>query len=559
MRLLAIPLLLVFPLAAAAAAAPGEYRPASRIEAVSVHQGAARVTRRASVHLEAGNSRVLFEGLPDVLADDSIRIEGKGAAGVQLFGVTVERQARAASDDPEVVAARRAVEALQAQQGALADRRTAAENRKALLESLRSTWVSERTENLAVRKTDPKEWQALLDFSTRELSAVLVELRAIEAEGRELARRLAAAQAEENQLQAKARTSTKTVAVELAAARGGAVELDVTYLVYGATWAPIWDARLDPDSGELRMELRASISQSTGEDWNDVRLEVSTTTPRRSLVVPELTTAWLDRYAPQQLMRSRGLGAPAPSAAPRSYEEKSARIASDDEESDGGAVYDLVQPEAVVQEGLLSASFAIPRRETVSGAGRPREAFLSTFPMKAELVRLAAPRIDPQVYLVATAENGNTAPLLPGPVSLFLGPEFVGKTNLPLVAPGDKVELAFGADDRVRVERKVVERFRDERGLLGKDESIRYRVRTTVKNLYGKPVKVKLVDRVPVSRDGEVEVALLDGTTKPTEKEDPMKRGVRVHLLELPAKGEKVVELRYEVRWPKGTAITGLE
>ncbi len=41
--------------------------------------------------------------------------------------------------------------------------------------------------------------------------------------------------------------------------------------------------------------------------------------------------------------------------------------------------------------------------------------------------------------------------------------------------------------------------------------------------------------------------------------EDPERPGVRVWELTLPAKGEQVVELRYEVKWPKGFPIQGLE
>jgi uncharacterized protein (TIGR02231 family) len=565
MRSIAVLPFLVVPLAATAA--PAEYRPASRIEAVTVHQGAARVTRKAEVELAAGTVRVLLEGLPDVLADDSVRVEGRGAARAEVFGVSVERKARAVSEDADAVAAREAVERLEGEDRALEDRRANAQNRKALLESLRSTWVSERTENLAVRKADPKEWQALLEFSSRELAGILEELRAIDVAKRDLARRLAAARAEEEKLRAKARTFTKTVAVELSAERAGPLDLEVTYLVQGATWSPVWDARLDPDSGGLRMALRASIQQTTGEDWNDVRLEVSTSTPSRSLVVPELTSAWLDRYDPRRHAQEKLSRAYAPApAAPRaggyefdSSEAVSVQSADEGENEAPEPVYELAQSTATVQEGLLSASFRIARRESVEGSGRPRKAFLADVPLQAELVRLAAPRIDSQVYLLATARNESAMPLLAGPVSLFLGAEFVGRADLPPVAAGDEVKLAFGADDRVQVERKIVDRFRDTRGILGKDEAIRYKVRTTLKNLYGRPVKVKLVDRIPVSRDGEVEVTVLEGTTKPTEKEDPMKPGVRVHLVELPAKAEKAIDLAYEVRWPKGQAISGLE
>ena len=121
------------------------------------------------------------------------------------------------------------------------------------------------------------------------------------------------------------------------------------------------------------------------------------------------------------------------------------------------------------------------------------------------------------------------------------------------------VSLAFGADDRIEVERRVVERRHETAGLFTKDDVIRYHVRTTVKNRWSKPVAVRLLDLVPVSREEEVKVAILDGTTPPTEPDDPMKPGVKAWVLSLDPRKEKVVELRYEVRFPRGMAVSGLE
>ena len=86
----------------------------------------------------------------------------------------------------------------------------------------------------------------------------------------------------------------------------------------------------------------------------------------------------------------------------------------------------------------------------------------------------------------------------------------------------------------------------------------RYHVRTTVKNRRAEPVKLALVDLVPVSRDGEVEVKVLDGSTTAT-REDPERPGVRTWELKLAAREEKVVELRYEVRAPRAMALARLE
>jgi hypothetical protein len=71
-------------------------------------------------------------------------------------------------------------------------------------------------------------------------------------------------------------------------------------------------------------------------------------------------------------------------------------------------------------------------------------------------------------------------------------------------------------------------------------------------------VAVKLLDLVPVSRDEKIQVKLLDGTTAAT-REDPERPGVRIWELGLAPREEKVVELRYEVRYPREFPIAGLE
>src|SRR5512147_1497210 len=94
-----LPLLLSLPVAAADVRAP------SRIDAVTVYRTSARVTRVARVDLPAGDVRVLIEGLPRELDDDSIRVEGKGSAAARVFGVSVEPITLAEGPTPEVRAA----------------------------------------------------------------------------------------------------------------------------------------------------------------------------------------------------------------------------------------------------------------------------------------------------------------------------------------------------------------------------------------------------------------------------------------------------------------------
>ena len=213
---------------------------------------------------------------------------------------------------------------------------------------------------------------------------------------------------------------------------------------------------------------------------------------------------------------------------------------------------------ATVEEGLLSASFRTPRRETVDGSGQARKVALARFPLKAELARTAAPRVEQAAFLTAKVVNDTGIPLLPGQAGVYVGDEFVGRTALAATPPGGELELAFGADERVEIDRKVLERRHESAGIVSRDEVWRYRVRISLKNRYPAPVGVKLLDLVPVSRDEKISVKVLDGTTAAT-REDPERPGVKVWELPLAAREEKVVEVRYEVRHPRDFPIAGLE
>ncbi len=497
MRALAIALFLTpsFTLAAA------DLDTASRVDAVTVYRTGARVTRVARVDVGGGDARVLLAGLPDGLDDDSIRVEGRGTAQVRLYGVTVERVTAERAMAAEARAAEARIERLQDEDRALDDRARAAAARAKFVESLRSSYSEERAKNLAVRPVSPKEWADLVAFVDRELAAAATDAREAATARRELARRTEAARAELEKLSAKRGATMKRVAVEIAAEKPGSVTFAVSYTVPSAGWQPIWDARLAPHDAKVELAFHGSVWQRTGEDWQDVKLIVSTAAPARGLFVPALETRWLDREAPV----ARHALAGAPSAAPprAASEAKRARPSfrvAEEEAPLEPTIVAAQEAQATLEEGLVAASFTAPRRESVDGAGQARKIALARFPLDADLTRTAAPRID----------------------------------------------------------RRILERKHDTAGLVNKDDVWSYRVRTSVKSRWGEPVKVTLLDLVPVARDGEIHVEVLDGSTKAT-REDPERPGVRSWELTLAPKEEKVIELRYEVRMPRGFAVAGLE
>jgi uncharacterized protein (TIGR02231 family) len=313
----------------------------------------------------------------------------------------------------------------------------------------------------------------------------------------------------------------------------------------------VWDARLLPESAKVELALLAAIQNRSGEDWREVKLAVSTAQPSRGLHVPQLEPRWLSRAQPVARLEGKA-AVPAAGTVGRTLAAKVAQeaVATPLPES-------LDEARADVQEGLLAATFTAPRRETVDGAGLARRIALQRYTLAAEIGRTAAPRLDPAAFLTARVVNESGVPLLAGSAAVFIGDEFAGRSPLPFTPPGGELTLAFGADARVEVERRVLERRHETAGLVSKDDVWRYRTRISVKNRWGAPVALKLLDLVPVSREKEIEVELLDGTAP--AREDPERPGVRIHELQLAPREEKVLEIRYRVRFPRGMAVAGLE
>jgi hypothetical protein len=71
------------------------------------------------------------------------------------------------------------------------------------------------------------------------------------------------------------------------------IALQLSYIIYGASWNAAYDARVDGSSGSLHLTYHGVITNSTGEDWKDVELSLSTAKPAVGGAPPPLSTKWI--------------------------------------------------------------------------------------------------------------------------------------------------------------------------------------------------------------------------------------------------------------------------
>jgi uncharacterized protein (TIGR02231 family) len=209
---------------------------------------------------------------------------------------------------------------------------------------------------------------------------------------------------------------------------------------------------------------------------------------------------------------------------------------------------------AEVTESGAALTYQIPSRADVPGNNDPRKVTVATFRLRPTLDLVTAPRLEPVCYRRAKGRNESPYTFLAGPAQLFEGDEYLGATQLKHTAPGQELELALGADERVRVERKLIARSVD-KTFLADRRRLRYGYRIEVENLRDTPQTVTVRDQLPVSRHEQVKVKLEAAEPKPTKQTELNQLEWKL-VLEPAAK--QVLHFDFSVEAPREMELSGL-
>ena len=66
-----------------------------------------------------------------------------------------------------------------------------------------------------------------------------------------------------------------------------------------ARWQPMYKAELNSQTKQVKLTRMVMIAQKTGKDWNNVKLTLSTSTPKSYTQQMTPTGWWVDSYQPE--------------------------------------------------------------------------------------------------------------------------------------------------------------------------------------------------------------------------------------------------------------------
>ena len=506
----------------------------SSIRNITVFLSRAQVSRDVKTRIEAGKTNIVVTGLTTQLDPNSIQVSGKG--NFMILGTSHRQNFLQEVNMPKSMRILRdSLEYYQRLQIIEQSKREILDKEEALLSANQK--IGGSSQNLTVA-----ELKAMADFYRSRLSDIVITRMKQDASVRKLGEKMARVQAQINTQNELYSRNTSEIVISVNAESATPVELEVDYIVSRAGWFPVYDLRVSNTKSPVQLSYKANVFQSTGEEWKNVKLTLSTANPNLSGLKPELVTQYLDFFQPMI-----------------NYNRRAKSMPMDAKREDAGfaaAELEIAESSASLVSTLETAvntEFAISLPYNVPSSNKPTLVEIHQHELPAIYQYAVAPKLDADAFLMARATGWEDFNLLPGEANVFFEGTYVGKTFIDPNSIKDTLSLSLGRDKRIVVKREKVKDFAS-RKAIGSNIRETQAYEISIRNTRQEAITVVIEDQVPISRTSLIEVTLIDAGGAQWNKDT----GKLSWTWTLQPSETKKAVFKFEVKYPKDKQVSGL-
>jgi len=524
----------------------------SRIVEVTVYPNSALISRIANLKLSAGEYKIVFSNIIPEVDENSLRISAQGSTEVKLFGAQVKKEFLKEVPSERIQQLKDEIQKLEDEIKNLQNTKNLLSEEKNFLDSIRLFSRDQIPKDLVTKMPKAQELEETLKFLDGKLKENYALVMEAELKIRDLNKKIDVLNRELSQISGPSKKLKRSIVVDLEVLKSATFDLKISYLVSGAFWQPIYDARANFDKSEVELISYGIIRQNTGEDWPDVDISLSTAKPAIGGRMPYVEPWFLRPYQPPRVLdeeRTAGWGLQ------KMAFEGRAKVPVAVEAIKEESRY------AKVEEKGIAVVYKLPKKATVKSDGSEHKLPVSSQVLSAKFEYSTYPRAVLNAYLGSRVTNAPNLQLLAGRVNIFLEGDFVGTSNIDNIGPAEEFDLYLGVDENVKVKREQIEKKVDETliaGIPSPTKRTTFKYKLTVENYKSKNINVKLFEAMPVSEDERIKVKIANVSLEPKEKDWKDRKGVWLWELELAPKTKKEIVYSYLIEHPRDMQVEGL-
>ncbi|MDZ4845406.1 MAG: DUF4139 domain-containing protein [Chitinophagales bacterium] len=500
---------------------------ATKIDAVTVYRQMARISHSGTATLPAGTSELVINDLSASIILPSVQVSLEGSATILSVTARVNYNKPKPNLD-KIGVMNDTVKNLSHKLDWINQEKSIYEAEEGVLNEKQKMVGTETGLPVA-------ELEKLVILYRSRVTDIRKKIFKLNEDAQKLNEQKAAVQNRINLINNQTVSPTGEIVVTLLAASAGATKVKCNYMTNNAGWSAIYDLRSDGIEKPVTLNYYAQVQQNTGFNWKDVKIIVSTGNPSLNNSRPILAPLYIDFYSPY-----------IDNYLDKASYTNSALYKSLDDEKNSGPVYTVV-----VNETQLSAQYDISLPQSIPSDGKTRQVPLKEYELPARYVYHTVPRMDNGAFLLAKVTNWGQYNLLAGMANIFFEEEYIGQSNINPQVTSDTLLLSMGRDEKINVQRtSIIDK--ESHSFFGGTRKEKRTYEISVLNTKNKPITIEILDQLPVSKQQDIKVELLDkGGAEYTEE-----IGKLLWTLDLAPGEAKKVRFSFEVSYPKEKTVS---
>jgi uncharacterized protein (TIGR02231 family) len=350
-----------------------------------------------------------------------------------------------------------------------------------------------------------------------------------------------------------AATPINQVVVSVYAENAGLADIQFSYFIENASWIPNYDLVANPNNSQLSLKYFALISQTSGLNWNQAALTLSSSNPMELNIKPVLANWYIGFIEYRRLTQKHLSNAALP------LKKQSLRMQEDLDAPMAGSEGDYAEKKSLseyiqISENLIRTEYAIKLKYEINSDGKSHKVMIKEQQIPIQLEFAAVPKLSSEAFLMGRLSAWEDLQILPGSARIYFDGAYVGETLLGSQSNTDTLDINLGRDRSLVISRKKVKDKTRVRTL--DNEKIETRtIELLVRNTKSQSILMNLEDQIPVSQNpNEIKVSLVDADGANLDEVS----GILRWKIKLSAKETKKISFTYEVRYPKNKTIFGL-
>jgi len=531
----------------------------SEIKSVTVYKDRAMIKRFGKINSIKGDFSFSFQNLPLRIEPNSIQVNGSN--GLILKDIKFERnyiKENPESDKTNLILEKKNIEE---SINELTDKINQANKEKLFIDAIIKKITESSTETCNTIELDTEKWMKMVIFYRTKIESIDKEIRETNKEIEKLNEKLKLINFSLRKFDNPENKINNCVTIKVEITEEGEKEIQLNYIVYGPSWYPIYDLRVNSETKKLNLEYNAFVLQNTEEKWEDVKLLLSTAQAQIIGNQPELQPWHINFYQPPL---------PASVSMSTNFKKKAVRKEEHSKELMDKVIYEedefcppelegMSKNDAVVETGATSVLFNISGKTTILSTGEKYKVGIFIKEFNADFKYSSVPKLLPYSFLKTKVKNDSEYPLLSGESHIFLDGNFVANSNIQLVAPGEEFWTSLGVDEGVKIDYKLVKKYEKDEGIFSKKRKVIFEYKIEVTNNKKTEEEITIFDQIPISDNAEIIVELVEPKYKENTEEIKKDEFQKISWKYRLKSGEnKIINLKYSIESPRDTIVSGL-